>query len=188
MTDENPAFETPEVSVASSETQVDTIIPEVVEEKRFTIKDISGNVIDVPNILPWGKEKRILGIVGKAFDKVIPKENKQSLNTLDFFTFINEETDLQGDTDFIGKLEIVLNKYNAERTGTGAIDTRELLQFFSKEAPGLITELLSIITAKNESEIDDMFDGGSVMQFAIPYIIHSMRKYAESFTGIGIPV
>ena len=166
---------TPETSTATE--------AEVLPEVSFTLKDISGNVFQVPNVLPWGKEKRVLSIVGKAFKELMPKndEKKQSFDSLQFMGFAAEKFDLSEET--IDSLDKIALAYAEESTPDTKINVEELLQFFAIEAPDIITNLISVITGKSESDIEEQYTGDSVLAFAVPYVIHAMKKYAGSFMG-----
>ncbi len=170
-------------------TESKVLEPEVsFETPIFNLQDIDGKVVEIPSILPWGKEKKVLKIVGQAFEKVMPQETegrKPVLATADFIDYTADQKEFVDDELFMKKLQSLVGLYNNERSAIGRVDAKKLLQFFSQEAPELITDLISIITSKNKEVVDERFDGRSVMSFAIPYILHAMRKYAESFAGAG---
>jgi len=157
---------------------------EVIPEPVFVLKDITGGIFQVPNTLPWGKEKKVLSIVGKAFKELIPKKDKDSKSMFDsaqFMDYAIDKFDLQEET--IDSLRQITQAYATEETIDTKINVEELLQFFAIQAPGIITTLLSVITGKSEADIDEQYAGDSVLAFAVPYVIHAMKKYAGSFMG-----
>lgn len=155
------------------------VMPEL--EPVFILKDISGGSFQIPNTLPWGKEKKVLSIVGKAFKELVPKKDnkKTSFDAAHFIKYVNENFDF---TDEISKsFENVALAYASEEIADTKINVEELLQFFAIQAPGIITTLISVITGKSEADIDEQYAGDSVLAFAVPYVIYSMKKYAGSF-------
>ena len=156
---------------------------EVLPEPVFILKDIGGGTFQVPNTLPWGKEKKVLSIVGSAFKELMPKKDdkdkKQSFDSLQFMSFASEKFDLSDET--IKSLDQIALAYATENAVDTKINVEELLQFFAIKAPDIITTLLSVITGKSESDIDEQYAGDSVLAFAVPYVIHAMKRYAGSF-------
>lgn len=164
-----------------TETPAVEVVSETPEVDLFSLVDINGVAIPIPKKLPWGKEKKILSIVGMAFEKVVPKrvDDKNAFDPSNFLTFV--EGDITASTEERAFVRSAVDRYAA--TGPGArIDATEILKFFANEAPEYITKLISIITGQQEAEIDEKYEGESVLQFAIPYIMYSIRKYSASFT------
>ena len=159
------------------------------EAKPLVLLKTDGTEVQIPKVLSWGKEKQILKIVGQTFETLMPSksedsEEKPALINGEMFKSLVEimlPDTVKENEDLLDGLEVVIAHYN--RQNTSSIDTFKLLQFFSKEAPDLISKLVSIITGLAEKDVDDNFDGESVMGFAIPYILYSMRKYSETFAG-----
>ena len=152
-------------------------------EPTFILKDISGGTFQVPQTLPWGKEKKVLSIVGRAFKDLMPKkdEKKAQFDSLQFMSFATEKFDLSEET--ITSLDQIALAYATENASDTKINVEELLQFFAIQAPDIITTLISVITGKSETDIDEQYAGDSVLAFAVPYVIHAMKKYAGSFMG-----
>jgi len=170
-------IETPPIN-PESKTEV---MPEV--DPVFTIKDINGGVFQIPNTLPWGKEKKVLSIVGTAFKELMPKkeDKKQAaaFNPDQFIKYAVDKFNLEDDT--IESLKLISQSYVQENMSDSRINVEELLQFFAIQAPDIITKLISVITGKSESDIDEQYAGDSVLAFAVPYVIHAMKKYSGSF-------
>jgi len=150
----------------------------------FILKDINGGSFQIPNTLPWGKEKKVLSIVGKAFKELMPKkedkDNKKiPFDAAHFMNYVNENFDLDGEV--IKSFENIALAYASEEVADTKINVEELLQFFAIQAPGIITTLISVITGKSEADIDEQYAGDSVLAFAVPYVIYAMQKYAGSF-------
>jgi hypothetical protein len=168
-------------------TSVDSkvIIPELIIPLKFTLSKVNGDPVDIPSVLSWGKEKKVLAIVGQAFKKLMPdsKDKKSSFDANDFLDFLNTLPEFSQNEELKRTVSSAVTKYNLTQTAFGRIDAAALLQFFSSEAPTLITDLVSIVTATPASDVDENFDGTSVLGFAIPYILHAMRKYAGSFAA-----
>ena len=181
-------------AVVSTEPAVDVVITQEEEDKAeaqplFLLK-IDGSQVQIPKVLSWGKEKQVLKIVGDTFEKLMPSksdegEEKPALINSEMLRNLLElmlpETFNKENQELLDGIDVVVAQYN--RQNTSSIDTFKLLQFFSKEAPDLISQLVSIITGLSEKDVDNDFDGESVMGFAIPYILYSMRKYSETFAG-----
>jgi hypothetical protein len=167
------------------EVQKNVVEPEILDKDEFSLCDLDGKAIPIPKRLPWGKEKKILGIVGLAFEKVVPKQDDKSkaFDPSAFLAFVEENTHILSDegTD-LAMIRLLVDKFGLEASSRMRIDATEILRFFANEAPELITKLVSIITGKSESDVDNEFDGESVLQFAIPYIMFSIKKYMSSFT------
>ena len=151
------------------------------EVDLFSLVDINGNSIPIPKKLPWGKEKKILSIVGMAFEKVVPKraDDKNAFDPSSFLSFV--ENDVMSTSEEKIWTRNAVDRFAATSPGA-RIDATEILKFFANEAPEYITKLISIITGQQEAEIDEKYEGESVLQFAIPYIMYSIRKYSASFT------
>lgn len=187
---DNPNASVESSPVPTETSSIDPIpesTPEVMleQEPTFILKDINGGVFRIPNTLPWGKEKKILSIVGRAFKELMPKkkdgDKSTSFDAVHFMNYINKNFNFSDET--LKSFEEAAKAYSSERTLDTKINAEELLQFFAIQAPGIITTLISVITGKSEADIDDQYAGDSVLAFAIPYVIHSMQKYAGSFMG-----
>jgi hypothetical protein len=158
--------------------------PEIVTETEdFSLVDIEGKGVPIPKKLPWGKEKKILAIVGMAFEQIMPKKDDKE-NKLDpgaFLAYLPSDPVLMDNEDLLKSVQDTVDRY--AQTAPGArIDAGEVLRFFANKAPDLITQLISIITGKSEADVDNQFEGESVLKFAVPYVMYAMRKYASSFT------
>jgi hypothetical protein len=156
--------------------------PEILSADEFSLTDMDGKATSIPKRLPWGKEKKILGIVGMAFEKIVPKQDDatKSFDPSTFLAFIEENNELEGED--LDRMRRIVERFGLETGSRMRVDATEILKFFANEAPELITQLVSIITGKSTTDVDNGFDGQSVLQFAIPYIMYSIRKYMSSFT------
>lgn len=169
-----------------SDTIMPVETPEIVNEvdEKFVLHGLNDEVLEIPKVLPWGKEKKILSIVGTAFKKVMPMKsdlNKPSFNSDEFIEFAKTKFNLdEGSLKSIKKVAVDFSNENSE---IDQVNMADLLQFFTSEAPDLITELISIMTGKSAEDVDESYTGESVLAFAIPYLIHSMKKYASSFVS-----
>ena len=188
---------TPEIMPEGFEsTEVEEVAKATTTPQKFIIKDINGESIEIPSVLPWGKEKKVIGIVGQAFEKVSPQPDENKPKPIfprdDFVDFVqgqlkatSENGDLtEEDSIFLKRIGAYASMFakQIEESPFGRIDFAKLFKFFSTEAPEIITDLVSIVTGKSATVIDENFEGTSVMAFAIPYVLHSMTKYAGSFT------
>lgn len=184
---------TPEIMPEGSEsTEVEEIARAAEAPRKFVIKEVDGTEIEIPTVLPWGKEKKVIGIVGRAFEKVAPPSdgNKPVFPRDEFISYVQAQL-ASADGSLVDEDQVFLKRLNAyttiyakqfEESPFGKIDFAKLFKFFSNEAPEIITELVSTVTGKSADIIDEKFEGTSVMAFAIPYVLHAMTKYAGSFT------
>lgn len=168
-----------------SETIMPTKTLEVIDDnEKFILYDIEGGELEIPKVLPWGKEKKILTIVGVAFKKVMPMKSdsdKPPFNSDEFIEFAKIKFNLdENSLESIRKVAIDYSNENSENT---QVNMSDLLEFFTTEAPDLITDLISIMTGKSVEDVDNSYTGESVLAFAIPYLIHAMKKYASSFVS-----
>lgn len=159
------------------------IIPENVTTQLPALVDVEGNTIEVPSRLPWGKEKKILSLIGRAVKQIFPDDGNSSeipavIN--DFISYVRERDPIAAES-----LTKLSEEYLASNPRIPSFDAFKLLSFFAQEAPGLITEVVAIVTGKSVEYIDDNFDGESVVSFAFPYLLQSLQKYMRSFSMPG---
>ena len=144
------------------------------KEKEIPCQGVFVFVGNLPNSKFAISSRLGSGFFRKVYIEEFENENFNVFYNLPEYT--NGVKYFELDEDNITLVQSIAEEFASESSPKMQIDMTELLKFFSLEAPDLITNLISIITGKSTTEVDDQYSGESVLAFAIPYVIHSMKK------------
>lgn len=131
-----------------SEEQTASVVDVTPTPETLSIVDLDGNGRTIKMKLPWGKERKILKVIGELFAS-IPSE----------VTFGIKSSDNPG---------------------------LALLEYLTKEAPEKVTQIVALLLDISEDDVDNKYDGDSIMEFAVPFITNYASRWGERLKGLPI--
>lgn len=160
----------------------ETTVQIVEEEQLPELVSVNGEKFELPSRLPWGKEKRVLSLLGKAIKHIFPQGEGQD-RSAQVHAVVTEFANFVGARDgkLAQQLQPYIQEYLSNVPNTPTVDVFRLLSFFAQDAPDMMTELVAIVTGKSVEYIDEHLDGKSVVSFSLPYIMRALRRYMQSF-------